>query len=77
MRANLSSGPDQCALSFNGGKDCTVLLELLTREYDGPGPSLGRWPTCYVAHEETFPEVEHFVADCTQRYRTGWLELRS
>lgn len=68
MYANYCSGPDRCALSFNGGKDCTVLLDLLVREYDGPTPSLGRWPTCYVAHEHPFPELEQFVTDCTQRY---------
>lgn len=65
---NCHSGPDRCALSFNGGKDCTVLLDLLTQEYDGPKPSSGYWSTCYVAHENPFPELEQFVADCTQRY---------
>jgi len=55
------------ALSFNGGKDCCVLLHLLylvLSKYS----SVNRLKILYFMHENTFPEVDEFVKKCTQIY---------
>jgi FAD synthetase len=59
-------GRDGVLLSFNGGKDATVLLHLARAAYHraGLGP-----PLCVYWHEsDCFPEVDAFVVDTTQRF---------
>lgn len=56
-------------LSFNGGKDCTVLLHLvhslLKRRPDSQYSTI----LCiYLQPEQPFDEVESFVADCSINY---------
>lgn len=46
--------PNQLLLSYNGGKDSTVLLEIIERI------SL-KVPIVYFKERENFPELEHFV----------------
>lgn len=58
------SGEDGVAVSFNGGKDCTVLLHLLTSLYPNKV-----WPVCHVIHQDSFPEIEDFVEDCNRHYK--------
>jgi FAD synthetase len=60
------------ALSFNGGKDCTVLLYLVRavvyrkqRQAHTPSWSL---PTVFVTQDNAFPEEVAFVAKCASRY---------
>ncbi len=51
-------------ISFNGGKDCTVLLYLVALCLYGRNPNLyGNTPiaTVYVERSDSFPEVEQFV----------------
>lgn len=62
------------ALSFNGGKDCTVLLHLLyaaRQEYEREHPLETQKPTriktLYVAYANSFPEVDEFVEYCEER----------
>ena len=60
---------DSLALSFNGGKDCLVLLLLyiyvLHRE---GGYSRRKIPTCFVKPPQTFAEIDEFVTECAERY---------
>lgn len=59
---------DALALSFNGGKDCLVLLLLyiyILRETNSPQK---RIPTCFVTPPHSFPEIDDFVTDCARRY---------
>ncbi|KAJ1965012.1 3'-phosphoadenosine 5'-phosphosulfate sulfotransferase [Dispira parvispora] len=60
--------PEQVAVSFNGGKDCTVLLELvhavLRFRYHTALPIL----TMYVTSQNPFPEADAFVLASVQRY---------
>lgn len=62
---------DEIFISFNGGKDCTVLLHLvhsiLVKKYGER-----EYPTLtgvYFKHENTFKEVEEFIAQAAQRYK--------
>lgn len=64
-------GVEHCALSFNGGKDCTVLAHILSaalRRHIGcarrgakPHGDVPRIPALYVACREPFQEVEAFI----------------
>nr|CAD7567658.1 unnamed protein product [Timema californicum] len=55
-------------LSFNGGKDCTVLLHLVCavflRKYPGQQKPIN---TVYIQYEEPFPEVETFIQETVKR----------
>lgn len=59
------SGTEGCAVSFNGGKDCTAMLDLISRCWPQDTPSI---LVCYVAQEDSFPEIEEFISNCAQRY---------
>lgn len=62
------SGPDKIALSFNGGKDCTVLLDLVSRVLRKFGlDKSSTLETIYVTEDEPFAEVQEFIADCEKR----------
>jgi FAD synthetase len=56
------------ALSFNGGKDCLVLLLLyiyiLDDHHSPPLPI----QTCFVTPPHSFPEIDAFVTDCASTY---------
>jgi 3'-phosphoadenosine 5'-phosphosulfate sulfotransferase (PAPS reductase)/FAD synthetase len=59
---------EQLALSFNGGKDCLVLLLLYIYALKKRSFPLTAIPTCFVTPPATFPEVDSFVTSCSQRY---------
>jgi len=71
-------GPQHIAMSFNGGKDCTVLLHLLAaalyRHFsssDERGHTSTPQPpirSVYVTCPSPFPEVEKFVEETERRY---------
>lgn len=65
---------DQIALSYNGGKDCLVLLVLLLASLY-PHSSSGQnesgkeaIPTIYARPSDSFPEVEEFVDSSSREY---------
>ena len=59
-------GPEGLVVSFNGGKDATVLLHLARAAYHRAGCGA---PLCVYWHEsDCFPEVDAFVADTTVRF---------
>ncbi|KAI8817651.1 uncharacterized protein EV422DRAFT_540434 [Fimicolochytrium jonesii] len=70
---------DGLALSFNGGKDCTVLLHLLyaaRQQYEAENQSGPiHINTLYVAHTDSFPEVDEFVEFCERRYTMDLMKI--
>lgn len=70
-------GPQQLALSFNGGKDCTALMHLLRAalykhqsmvQNDSTSSSEDPLVCLYVLYKKGFPEMDRFVEDSIQRY---------
>jgi FAD synthetase len=64
---------DEVALSFNGGKDCTVVLHLLRavlpRVFPGrPGRGIGSLRFAYFAKDDDFPEMHEFMEEMRARY---------
>nr|CAD7441833.1 unnamed protein product [Timema bartmani] len=63
-------------LSFNGGKDCTVLLHLVCavflRKYPGQQKPIN---TVYIQYEEPFPEVETFIQETVKRYELNLVTI--
>ncbi|KAJ3973077.1 hypothetical protein EV361DRAFT_796936 [Lentinula raphanica] len=64
-------GEDQVSISFNGGKDCTVLLHLFAgvlgkrraaSEHTSPIPAI------YIAVPSPFPVLEEFIQDAAKDY---------
>lgn len=60
---------ESIALSFNGGKDCTVLLHLVAAVMSRLGYSHEAIKTVFVTYPNPFPHVDAFVKVCIQRYR--------
>jgi FAD synthetase len=52
-------------LSFNGGKDCTVLLHMLKEVL---GTSISKLKIIYLRSSDPFQEIEDFVEDCASFY---------
>ncbi|PHH70283.1 hypothetical protein CDD80_6115 [Ophiocordyceps camponoti-rufipedis] len=57
--------PDELSLSYNGGKDCLVLLILILACLPSASEPL---QAIYIAPPDPFPEVEDFVALSAARY---------
>jgi len=55
------------ALSFNGGKDCCVLLHLLHLVISKHAP-FSKLRILYFTHDNSFPEVDSFVHKCVTIY---------
>ena len=68
QRALSEYGIDSLTLSFNGGKDCLVLLLLYIYILSHTPHPAHRIPTCFVTPPHSFPEVDQFVTDCAERY---------
>ncbi|GJE98724.1 phosphoadenosine phosphosulfate reductase family protein [Phanerochaete sordida] len=65
-------GEDSVAISFNGGKDCTVLLHLLAAVVGrrlADGRSLKSIPSLYIPVLSPFPELEVFIYECAKAYK--------
>jgi FAD synthetase len=58
---------DGVALSFNGGKDCCVLLHLLYLVLSKHAP-FSKLRILYFMHDNSFPEVDAFVHKCITLY---------
>ncbi|KAK7461019.1 3'-phosphoadenosine 5'-phosphosulfate sulfotransferase [Stygiomarasmius scandens] len=72
-------GQENVSISFNGGKDCTVLLHLFagalgrrrqSSEYDKPIPSL------YISMPSPFPVLEEFIEQAAKDYNLDLFHCR-
>ncbi|XP_062508573.1 FAD synthase-like isoform X2 [Corticium candelabrum] len=60
--------PDQMCLSFNGGKDCTVLLHLYWAALHKRWKFKQAPVLLYIADGEPFSEIEEFISVTVKRY---------
>lgn len=65
--------PDEIFLSFNGGKDCTVLLDILIKLLPTIVSS-SELKCVYMQPKEPFEEVEEFIEHCRRYYN---IKIRS
>jgi len=70
----LDFGPEEVALSFNGGKDCTVIIHLFAAALAKFSQSNSKMRALYIRCRSPFDAVEDFLHVCETRYR---LELFS
>lgn len=69
-------GLEHLFLTFNGGKDCTVLLHLLNIVRKIRYPKYQEPLSClYVRDHDTFPEQDKFVAQCQVYYNLDIVSL--
>lgn len=63
--------PDEVFLSFNGGKDCTVLLDLIINRLNASGQRHDDLQCWYIEPESdpSLPDVEEFVRECEVYYK--------
>ena len=60
--------PSEVFLSFNGGKDCTVLLHLTAAVLHKKFPVLKEpLQAVYIKKEDPFPQVEEFINQSVER----------
>ncbi|KAI7868790.1 hypothetical protein BDF14DRAFT_1790918 [Spinellus fusiger] len=68
-KAYAHHGLDFTCLSFNGGKDCTVLLHLVTAVLSRLDKERKPLRTVFVTYPNPFPHVDTFVKVCVHRYQ--------
>ena len=64
-------GHESVSISFNGGKDCTVLLHLFAAALGhrlSPGESVKPVPAVYIPVPSPFPVLEEFITDAAKQY---------
>ncbi|KAH8250543.1 hypothetical protein KR038_001470, partial [Drosophila bunnanda] len=67
-------GVEELIFCFNGGKDCTVLLDLLMRYLRQEGISSSDIPMLYIKSGDSFAEIDDFVERCVASYRVKLVE---
>ncbi|EED18620.1 FAD synthetase, putative [Talaromyces stipitatus ATCC 10500] len=64
--------PEELSLSYNGGKDCLVLLVLILVCLPSSTSTFSKFPerlqSIFIIPYDSFPEVEEFVATSTREY---------
>ncbi|CAG8594534.1 9555_t:CDS:2 [Ambispora leptoticha] len=74
-------GTNGLALSFNGGKDCTVLLYLysaaLYKFSQKSGEKIPKIQSVYITNLNPFAEVDAFVEESIHRYRLDLIKVES
>ena len=58
---------ENCSISFNGGKDCTVLLHLCRLAILSLGLDWSQFSVIYFSSRE-FPEIEEFIQSTAKQY---------
>ncbi|XP_064555393.1 uncharacterized protein Flad1 [Drosophila montana] len=66
----------QLIFCFNGGKDCTVLLDLLMRYCREHGIASREIPMLYIESDDSFAEIDDFVVHCVRRYDVNLIKYK-
>lgn len=69
-------GDNELIFCFNGGKDCTVLLDLLMRYYREHGISSDAIPMLYIDSDDSFEEIDEFVVECVNKYNVKLIKYK-
>ncbi|UJR33752.1 hypothetical protein I4U23_021179 [Adineta vaga] len=70
--------PDQIAVAFNGGKDCTVVLHQYSLVLRKKYAHLNKKPTLralFIHNKPQFDEVLQFINKCEQNYEIDLIEI--
>uniref|UniRef100_A0A0N5AAI8 FAD synthase n=1 Tax=Syphacia muris TaxID=451379 RepID=A0A0N5AAI8_9BILA len=65
---------EKIAVSFNGGKDCTVLLHLFRIAIDRKFGTKKRIQAIYINCHDSFPEISSFISETCGRYQIDLFE---
>ncbi|KAI8376490.1 uncharacterized protein BYT42DRAFT_574804 [Radiomyces spectabilis] len=74
-KAYQTYGFSAVSLSFNGGKDCTVLLHLVAAVISRLETDNKLLRTVFVTYPNPFPHVDAFVKACASRYRLDCVSI--
>ncbi|KAJ7253020.1 hypothetical protein B0H12DRAFT_1117077 [Mycena haematopus] len=72
-------GQERVSISFNGGKDCTVLLHLYAGALAkrlSPSEPVKPIPAVYIAVPSPFPTLETFIDESAKRYNLDLFHCR-
>lgn len=69
-------GDNELIFCFNGGKDCTVLLDLLMRYYQEHGINSDAIPMLYIDSDDSFEEIDEFVVECVKKYNVKLIKYK-
>lgn len=61
-------------LSFNGGKDCTIILDILREIL---GDAIDTMRIFYLRSADPFDEIEEFVKSCETHYKIKIVEIQA
>lgn len=61
---------------FNGGKDCTVLLDLLMGYYQLYKIDSDAIPMLYIESDDSFEEIDEFVVECVNKYNVKLIKYK-
>ena len=59
---------EELCISFNGGKDCTVLLHILHATLNKLPSPPKQLTALYIRYDSPFPQAEEFISETTKRY---------
>ncbi|KAH8415385.1 hypothetical protein KR222_006567, partial [Zaprionus bogoriensis] len=69
-------GDHELIFCFNGGKDCTVLLDLLMRYYREHSIESDAIPMLYIESDDSFAEIDEFVVQCVRKYHVQLIKYK-
>ncbi|KAH8386653.1 hypothetical protein KR093_001786, partial [Drosophila rubida] len=67
---------DELIFCFNGGKDCTVLLDILMRYCRTQNIPSQNIPMLYIESDDSFSEIDQFVARCVTVYNVKLIKYK-
>ena len=66
---------DELCISFNGGKDCTVLLHILHAVLNKLSSPPQQLKALYIRYDSPFPQAEEFISETTERYNLNLITM--